>query len=89
MTPAKRHPSGCRFRFCRGKGRAMMAAGITRGGDGDVTTSGTLQDWHDFYVVIGAAATPSAEVTPPFDFITKNGTRSPVRSASRSASART
>jgi hypothetical protein len=26
------------------------------GGDGDVTTSGTLQDWHDFYVVIGAAA---------------------------------
>ena len=40
-------------------------------------------------VVMGLPATPEAEVTPPLDFITKNGTPPPVRSARRSARVRT
>jgi hypothetical protein len=39
----------------------------------------------DRTVVIGVRAIRSAEVTPPFDFITKNGVPAPARSASRSA----
>ena len=40
----------------------------------------------DSTVVIGLRATWSADVTPPLDFMTKNGTPSPARAASCAAS---